>query len=198
MTEDTYRWPEEAILLPGEAKPAAKALDGYWVGGLVRDILSTVLPAVLIAVLLHLFLAQSSVVYGESMQPNFFTDQRLIVEKLTYHLHAPVRGDVVILRDPDGGALPLIKRVVGLPGERVTVADGRVYIDGGMLDEPYLDEPTDGASRSWVVPPFQIFVMGDNRANSRDSRFFGPIATDSILGHAIFRYWPLSELGRTR
>jgi signal peptidase I len=198
MTEDTYQWPEEAILLSDEPKPEAKAQHGNWVGGLFREILSTVLPAVLIAVLMHLFLAQSSVVYGESMQPTFFTDQRLIIEKVSYQLHAPERSDVVILRDPDGGALPLIKRVVGMPGERVTVADGRVYIDGLMLDEPYLDEPTDGASRSWVVPPFHVFVMGDNRNNSRDSRFFGPIPTESIMGHAVFRYWPLNELGRPR
>ncbi len=197
MTEDVYQWPDEAILPSAEAKEA-KTQGGNWVGGLFREVLSTVLPAVLIAVLMHLFLAQSSVVYGESMQPNFFTDQRLIVEKVSYHLHAPLRGDVVILRDPDGGALPLIKRVVGLPGERVTVAGGRVYIDGLKLDEPYLDEPTEGASRSWVVPPFHIFVMGDNRNNSRDSRFFGPIASDSIMGHAVFRYWPLDELGRPR
>jgi signal peptidase I len=85
--------------------------------------------------------------------------------------------------------------VVGLPGERVTVSDGRVYIDGRSLNEPYLDERTEGPSHSWVVPPFSVFVMGDNRNNSRDSRFFGPIPTDSIMGHAIFRYWPLNQLG---
>jgi signal peptidase I len=198
MTEDTYQWPEEATVLFGDAKPGAKAQNGNWVGGLFREIVSTVLPAVLIAVLMHLFLAQSSVVYGESMQPNFFTDQRLIVEKFSYHLHPPQRGDVVILHDPDGGVLPLIKRVVGLPGERVTVADGQVYIDGAALDEPYLDEPTDGPSRSWIIAPFHVFVMGDNRNNSRDSRYFGAVTLDSIMGHAVFRYWPLSELGLPR
>ena len=96
MTEDTFQWPDEALLPSPETKPEAKTQDGNWVGGLFREILSTVLPAVLIAVLMHLFLAQSSIVYGESMQPNFFTDQRLIVEKFSYHLHAPERGDVVI------------------------------------------------------------------------------------------------------
>jgi signal peptidase I len=198
MTEDTCQWPEEATARAGEAQPEARAQTGNWVGGLFREILSTILPAILIAVLMHLFLAQSSVVYGESMQPNFYTDQRLIVEKFSYRLHPPLRGDVVIVRDPDGGLLPLIKRVVGLPGERVTVADGQVYIDGTALDEPYLDEPTNGPSRSWIVPPFHVFVMGDNRNNSRDSRFFGPVSTDSILGHAVFRYWPLNELGAPR
>jgi len=87
---------------------------------------------------------------------------------------------------------------VGLPGERVTVAQGKVYINGKLLDEPYLSQDTEGASRSWVVPPLNIFVMGDNRNNSRDSRYFGPIPLDSVLGHAVFRYWPLNNAGPPR
>ncbi len=167
-------------------------------GGLLRDLLSTLLPALAVAVLMHLFLAQSTVVYGQSMEPNFSTDQRLIIEKITYHFRTPQRGDVVVLKDPGGGPIPLIKRVVGLPGERVTVAQGRVYIDGKLLDEPYLAQDTEGASRTWIVPPLNIFVMGDNRGNSRDSRYFGPVPLDSVLGHAVFRYWPLSNAGPPR
>ncbi len=167
-------------------------------GGLVRDLLSTLLPALAIAVMLHLFLAQSTIVYGQSMEPNFSTDQRLIIEKLSYHFRTPQRGDVVVIKDPSGGPIPLIKRVVGLPGERVTIADGKVYIDGALLAEPYLKQPTDGPSRSWIVPPLHIFVMGDNRNNSRDSRYFGPVPMDTILGHAVFRYWPLNDAGAPR
>jgi signal peptidase I len=155
----------------------------------------TLLPAVVIAVLLHLFLAQSTVVYGQSMEPNYATDQRLIIEKLSYHFRTPRRGDVVILADPNGGPIPLIKRVVGLPGERVTIGQGQVYIDGARLDEPYVTQHTTGLAQSWVVPPLEVFVMGDNRSNSRDSRYFGAVPLDSILGHAVFRYWPLGELG---
>jgi signal peptidase I len=172
---------------------AGRAYGGL---ALLRELAATLLPALAIAVLLHLFLAQSTIVYGQSMQPGYATDQRLIIEKITYHFRSPQRGDVVVLRDPNGGPIPLIKRVVGLPGERVTVSQGRVYIDDAPLWEPYLAEPTDGPGRSWVVPPLQVFVMGDNRNNSRDSRSFGPVSVESILGHAIFRYWPLGQLGR--
>ncbi len=164
----------------------------------LRDLSGTLLPALAIAVLMHLFLAQSTIVFGQSMEPNYSTDQRLIIEKVTYHFRTPQRGDVVVLRDPSGGPIPLIKRVVGLPGERVTIGQGRVYIDGELLDEPYVTEPTAGQTRSWTIPPLEVFVMGDNRNNSRDSRYFGAVPMDSILGHAIFRYWPLSELGLSR
>ncbi len=161
----------------------------------IRELSGTLLPALAIALLMHLFLAQSTIVYGQSMEPNFFTDQRLIIEKISYRFRTPERGDVVVLKDPSGGPIPLIKRVVGLPGERVTISQGHVYIEGKLLKESYLTQPTSGPSESWVVPPLHIFVMGDNRGNSRDSRYFGPIELDSILGHAVFRYWPLEEAG---
>ena len=118
-----------------------------------------------------------------------------MIEKLSYRFHGPRRGDVVVLHDPSGGPELLIKRVIGLPGERVTVADGRVYVDGVPLDEPYLAQPTQGSGRSWVVPPLHVFVMGDNAVASRDSRIFGPVALDQIVGHAVFRYWPPQQIG---
>jgi signal peptidase I len=167
-------------------------------GGLARDVVGTIVPAVLIALLIHVFLAQATRVYGQSMQPNLHTNERLVVEKLSYHFHGPRRGDVVVLHDPSGSSELLIKRVVGLPGERVTVADGRVFIDGIQLDEPYLNQETQSAGRSWLVPPLQVFVMGDNRQASRDSRSFGPVPRDEIIGRALFRYWPLDQIGILR
>jgi signal peptidase I len=77
----------------------------------------------------------------------------------------------------------------------VTIADGRVYIDGVPLDEPYLDQVTQGGGRSWVIPPLHVFVMGDNRSASRDSRIFGPVALEQLIGKAMVRYWPLEEVG---
>jgi signal peptidase I len=165
-----------------------------WVRAALRDLFGTILPAVVIALLIHLFLAQATRVYGSSMQPNLRTNERLVVEKLSYRFHAPERGDIVVLRDPDGGPDLLIKRVIGLPGERVTVAEGRVYVDGVALDEPYLNQATNGSGRSWFVPPLNVFVMGDNRGASRDSRVFGPVPLDSLVGRAVLRYWPLDEL----
>jgi len=166
--------------------------------GIVRDLLETIVPAVIIALLINVCLAQSTIVYGQSMEPNLFPDQRLVIEKVSYHVHGPQRGDVVVLRDPMHGPLPLIKRVVGLAGERVTIANGRVFIDGVPLDEPYLDQGTWGDGRSWVVPPLHIFVMGDNRGDSLDSRIFGPVPIDQVLGHAVLRYWPPGRAGLLR
>jgi signal peptidase I len=153
------------------------------------------LPAVVIALLIHAFLAQATRVYGQSIEPNLQSDERLVVEKLSYRFHGPRRGDIVVLRDPAGGPELLIKRVIGLPGERVAIADGRVYIDGVALSEPYLTQPTVGSSRSVLVPPLTVFVMGDNRSASRDSRVFGPVPLDQIVGRALFRYWPPAEIG---
>ena len=102
------------------------------------------MPAIVIALLIHVFLAQATRVYGQSMEPNLHTNERLVIEKFSYRFHGPRRGDVVVLRDPGGSPELLIKRVVGLPGERVTLADGRVYIDGAPLDEPYLNQVDPG------------------------------------------------------
>jgi len=183
-----------------EAKAAQPAPAGAgraksrW-SGLARDLAGTILPAVLIALLIHVFLAQATRVYGQSMQPNLHTNERLVVEKLSYRFHGPRRGDVVVLHDPGGGSELLIKRVIGLPGERVTIADGRVFIDGVALEESYLNQETQGSGRSWLVPPLQVFVMGDNRQASRDSRSFGPVVLDQIIGRALFRYWPPDQIG---
>ncbi len=179
-----------------EAPPEPRRDRGLW--ALARETLATVLSAVVIAVLVQLFLAQSTVVYGQSMEPNLRGDQRLMVEKVSYHLHGPRRGDIVVVRDPAGGPLPLIKRVIGLPGDRVSITAGRVYIDGVALDEPYLTQVTQGDGRSWTVPPMYVFVMGDNRSNSRDSRFFGPVRLEAVIGHAVFRFWPLDKFGAVR
>lgn len=182
-----------------ELTPDTSHVSGSrWVVGVwafVREVLATLVPAILIALLIHLFLAQSTIVLGQSMEPNLHDEQRLMVEKVSYRLHGPRRGDIVVLPDPTGGPIPLIKRVIGLPGERVTITNGRVYIDGTILNEPYLNQITQGEGRSWLVPPMQVFVLGDNRGNSKDSRYFGPVSLESLLGHAVFRFWPLDQFG---
>jgi signal peptidase I len=164
-------------------------------GGVVRDIFGTIVPAVIIALLIHLFVAQATRVYGQSMEPNLHENQRLVIEKVSYRLHGPRRGDVVVLHDPAGSSELLIKRVVALAGERVMVGQGRVYIDRVALGEPYLTQETTGPDRTWTVPPLSVFVMGDNRGASRDSRTFGAVRISDIVGHAVFRYWPLNRFG---
>jgi signal peptidase I len=155
----------------------------------------TVLPAIVIAVLINLFLAQATRVYGSSMEPNLYTDQRLVVEKVSYRLHAPRRGDVVVLRMPERGPELLIKRVIALPGETIEVRDGQVYINGESLEEPYVSQRTSGKSTPVTVPEGHVFVMGDNRGASNDSRSFGPVALERIVGRAWVSYWPVEYLG---
>jgi signal peptidase I len=184
-------------LKPSQATPPGHK-PRHWLVALIFDLGSTLVPAIIIALVIHVFLAQATRVYGQSMEPNLHTDQRLVIEKLSYHFHGPRRGDVIVIHDPGGTDELLIKRVIGLPGERVTVADGRVYIDGKPLDEPYLTQPTQGGGRSWIVPPLNVFVMGDNRSASRDSRIFGPVPLDQIVGHAVVRYWPPEQVGILR
>jgi signal peptidase I len=193
MDDTTSQAPE-----PVASESAPKPRPRHWLVALLLDLGSTIVPAIIIALLIHVFLAQATRVYGQSMEPNLHTDQRLVIEKISYRFHGPRRGDVVVIHDPSGGPELLIKRVVGLPGERVTVADGRVYIDSVPLDEPYLVQETQGSGRSWVVPPLHIFVMGDNRGASRDSRVFGPISLSQIVGHAVFHYWPPEQIGTVR
>ena len=182
---------EPTAVIPTPAQPSP------WRGALAfgREIVATILPAIVIALLIQMFLAQSTIVYGQSMEPNLHQDQRLVVEKVSYRLHGPQRGDIVILPDPGKGPLPLIKRVVGLPGERISIAAGKIYADGVVLDEAYLAQVTSGDGRSWQVPPMQVFVMGDNRGNSRDSRYFGTVPVETLIGHAVFRFWPLDKFG---
>jgi signal peptidase I len=158
----------------------------------------TVLPAIVIAVLINLFLAQATRVYGHSMEPNLHTDQRLVVEKVTYRLRSPRRGDVVVLRMPERGPELLIKRVIALPGETISISNGSVFVDGQRLEEPYLARETKGNMVSLTVPEGHVFVMGDNRGASNDSRVFGAVPLDQVVGRAWFSYWPLDALGFVR
>lgn len=161
----------------------------------IREILETVVPAIMIALLINLFMAQATKVYGQSMEPSLHSDQRLIVEKLSYHLHPPRRGDVVVLKlDHDNSEL-LIKRVIGLPGEEVEIKEGRVSINGKPLEEPYLNQFTAGQMAPQMVPPLHVFVLGDNRGFSNDSRSFGMVDFSDIVGRAWFSYWPLEMFG---
>lgn len=161
---------------------------------LLREVAETVVPAIVIAVLIHVFLAQATRVYGQSMEPNLHSEMRLVVEKLSYRLHTPQRGDIVVLKVRPEDEM-LIKRVIGLPGDRVEIRDGRVYVNGQALDEPYLNQETRGNLAPRVVPPLHVFVMGDNRRASNDSRSFGPVHIDNIVGKAWLSYWPPEAIG---
>jgi signal peptidase I len=169
---------------------------------LVREILETIVPAVLIALLINLFLAQATRVYGQSMEPSLHTDQRLIVEKLSYNsyfrqflgFNGPEREDVVVIRLQTQGDELLIKRVIGLPGDEIVIHDGAVFVNGQPLPEPYLASKTTGNFGPTTVPPLHIFVLGDNRDFSNDSRSFGTIPLRDVVGRAWFSYWPPDQV----
>jgi len=135
------------------------------------------------------------VVDGASMEPNFHTSERVIVDRLTMLISGPSRGDVIVLDSPTTEDELLIKRVIGLPHETVVIQDGRVYVNGQLLDEPYVNNFCTYAScnGTWELGPDQFFVLGDNRRHSLDSHSFGPVPRSSIKGIARVRYWPPDE-----
>jgi signal peptidase I len=168
--------------------------------------LREVAEVILLAVILYIgisFAVQTVHVEGLSMFATLDDNDYLIANKIDYRLHAPQRGDIIILRPPNNNSTDFIKRVIALPGERLLIRDGVVYINGHRLIEPYLPEawvvfnnwPATGSSNGTVIPPNQYFVMGDNRNKSQDSRYFGPIGRDRIDGRAWFRIWPLDHFG---
>lgn len=166
---------------------------------LTREVITTILPALGLALLINMFLAQATVVQGQSMEPTLHPAQRVVVEKLTYRLlHGPQRGDVVILRSPRGGQEMLIKRVVGLPGEVVESHAGQLMINGQPLNEDWATLPGGTDIPPTTIPPLHVFVLGDNRGASNDSRVFGPVSIADIVGRALFSYWPPDQIGLIR
>ena len=139
-------------------------------------------------------------VSGLSMYPTLHDGDYLIASPIPYWIHQPQRGDIVILRDPQDPNENLVKRVIAVPGDRLTIRDGHVYIDGRLLSEPYLNGPWT-LRASWPpgeveqVPPGEYFVMGDNRNVSLDSRAFGPVPRADIEGEAWCRLWPIPSAG---
>jgi signal peptidase I len=164
-------------------------------GAVLRELVLTLIPALMLVLFMNVFVAEAALVEeGPSMQPNLFCGDRVMTEKVSYRFAAPRRGDVVIVRRP-APEKSLIKRVVALAGEVVEVRQGHVRIDGQPIAEPwvtYFGGPDDGPAR---VPVDHVFVLGDNRPNSRDSREIGAVPLSAVRAHAIFVYWPLAHWG---
>src|SRR5690348_1458928 len=170
------------------------------------SLLREVVEVLVLALILYFgisFAVQAVHVEGISMFATLEDNDYLIANKIDYRLHAPQRGDIIILRPPTNNSTDYIKRVIALPGEKLLIREGIVYINGHRLHEPYLPEEwtNDINPAPWslgdgaVVPANEYFVMGDNRNRSQDSRFFGPISRDRIDGKAWFRIWPLDHFG---
>ncbi|RMF44413.1 MAG: signal peptidase I [Anaerolineae bacterium] len=157
------------------------------------DLLETILLAVVLFVGINLVSARIRV-ESISMEPTLIPGEFVIVNKLAYRFGEMHRGDVVVFYYPRDPSQRYIKRIIGLPGDEVTVSGGRVFINGEALNEPYLNAPPTYMG-TWQVPQDGIFVLGDNRNRSADSHVWGMVPLDYIIGKAIFVYWPLDRFG---
>lgn len=171
-------------------------------GAFFLDILEVVVFAIGIFFFVYLLIMRPHKIKGQSMQPNFPDAEYLLTEKVTYYLHKPQRGDVVVFTPPISETDEYIKRIIGLPGDSVMVSNGKVFLNGKLLVEPYLDDDVYTADEGFlgegiefVVPEGKYFVMGDNREHSSDSRAFGPISFNKISGRAWVVYWPADLAG---
>jgi signal peptidase I len=173
------------------------------------EIVETLVLTIVIFVGIQTFVAQPYKVEQRSMQATLQPGEYVLVDKLTPRWAPYARGDIVVFDPPatfaaETHGVPLIKRVIGLPGDHLELRDGKVIVNGTALAEPYLYRGTDGATEStdprtetadWVVPDGSLFVMGDHRQDSSDSRIFGPIEIAHVIGRAWLRYWPLGAFG---
>jgi signal peptidase I len=189
--------------MAAQHQPAATAATSQ--RSSASSLLREVAEVVILAVILYLgvtFFVQAVHVEGLSMFATLDDGDYLMASKIDYRLHAPQRGDIVILRPPYSPTTDYVKRIIALPGERLLIRSAVVYINGHKLDEPYLPEawtqsidyPCAGCDGR-LMGPNEYFVLGDNRNRSYDSRFFGPITRDKIDGKVLFRIFPLSHFG---
>jgi signal peptidase I len=177
--------------------------------GCLLEIAETLVLTLIIFFVIQTFVAQPYKVQQQSMEHTLEPDQYVLVDKLTPRFSTYKRGDIVVFKPPADWAqaddTPFIKRVIGLPGDTVDIHDGGVFINGTKIDEPYLyreapGDPTQpttvqGDQHSWVIDAGDLFLMGDHRANSQDSRTFGEVQIDQVIGRAWLRYWPINVFG---
>ena len=156
----------------------------------IREIIQTALVSLAIFLFVYVFLVQPHRVKGESMLPNFSDGELLLTEKVSYYFSKPARGDVIVFEAPNAHKVDFIKRIVGLPGETITIENDSVEINGHPLSENYINSPSRG-NLTITLDQNQYFVLGDNRNSSSDSRSFGPINKSSFRGRAWLVYWPI-------
>jgi signal peptidase I len=208
---------EHADCAPGEGKgnddqgeaPNAREPSARW----IVELVGVVVVAILVAVLLRTFVVATYSIPSGSMEPTLKIGDRIVVDKLSNRLHGVDRTNIVVFSTPptENCAGPpvsdLVKRVIGLPGEIISLADGNVYVNGHLLPEPFLppnlrDDTYPGPStapyalhHAYRIPAGEVYVMGDNRPESCDSRYWGPIRESTIVGKVDMRIWPLTRIG---
>jgi signal peptidase I len=190
MQNDYSELPTVVETAPEEGAEPKKGTSAW---RFILDVLETIVLSVV------LFLAINAVsarirVDGFSMEPTLHNGEFVIVNKLTYRFSHPGIGDVIVFRYPRNPQEEYIKRVIGLPGDRVVVTNGQVSVNGYALNEPYIASAPRYNS-DWTVPENSLFVLGDNRNNSSDSHNWGPVPMENVIGKALFVYWPPNEWG---
>jgi signal peptidase I len=163
----------------------------------------TVIVALALALVIRLFIAEPRYIPSESMFPTLSTGDRLVVEKVGYKFHQPHKGDIIVFQPPEKLRIignfeksqAFIKRAIAQSGDTVAVKNGVVYINEQPLIEDYIAASPEYELIPVTVPEGQLFVMGDNRNNSNDSHIWGFLPTKNVIGHAVFRFWPLNRIG---
>ena len=170
--------------------------------GLLYEMVEVFVVSASIFVVVYLFLMQPHQVKGSSMSPTFRDGEYLLTDKVTYRTRLPMYGDVIIFKAPINENFDFIKRVIAIPGDRVMIRGTKVYVNGNPLSEVYLPpEYTTSAGQflregaEYTVPEGSVFALGDNRDHSSDSRDWGPVPYQNIIGRAFFRYWPSNKVG---
>lgn len=168
----------------------------------VMDILETVVFIGSFFIVIYLFIMQPNQVKGASMEPTFQSGDFILTSKVTYKLRLPERGDVIVFKSPKNPDIEYIKRVIGVPGDTILVQNSQVSINNNIIKEAYISAATNLWEGGFlkdgepvVIPENYLFVMGDNRPRSSDSREFGPVPIDSIIGQVFYRYYPANEAG---
>ena len=183
---------QDADLVQGDT--AAEDLSPFaLIWSVSKELLLVLVPALVLALLVNRLVAETTVVFGSSMEPLLSPYQRLVVEKVSYRFAPPVAGDVVVLDIPNQHE-NLIKRVIAAPGDTLEIVEGVVWVNGIRRPEAYVQSRMEESLRPRQMDDDEYFVMGDNRPNSHDSRNFGPVASDQIVGRAWLRYWPLPDI----
>lgn len=170
--------------------------------GFLFDFLQSIAMGGAFFVVVYLFVVQPHQVKGKSMYPTYDSAEYILTNKISYKFRLPARGEVIILESPKNKDIDFIKRIIALPGEHIRIENGKIYVNGTLFTEPYLNVETPlfpgGFMREGLevtVPENNYFVMGDNRPGSSDSREFGFVPFENIIGQVVFRYFPPSRIG---
>ncbi|MGE5582486.1 MAG: signal peptidase I [Bacillota bacterium] len=183
---------------PSKANTASDSKE-YSLRRFLKDVYEVVIPAVILFLIIHTFFLEARVVPSPSMYPTIEVHDQFLSNKTAYWFQRPHRGDIVVFKPPAAAGFngDFVKRIIGLPGETISVHAGVVYINNKPLKEPYItpDRAPVAEFGPYIIPDGNVFVLGDNRNNSKDSRYWGPLPLKNIKGQAWWRYWPITRMG---